>query len=147
MLLKTIKNTDRDTSRAFMSNVYIKSSQLSIGEVIEKLKQAVIDNQFGILHVFDIKQTLADKGQELAEECHIFEVCNPKIAKNILEKDMNLSIMLPCRISVYIQDNVTKVGLSLPSKQISQLSNANGLLLLVEPVEKRLIKIVNQSIA
>ncbi|BBB23659.1 conserved hypothetical protein [Isorropodon fossajaponicum endosymbiont JTNG4] len=102
-----------------MSNLYIKSSQLSVGEVIEKLKQAVIDNQFGILHVFDIKQTLA-------EECHIFEVCNPKIAKDILGKGINLAIMLPCRISVYTQDNVTKVGLALPSKQISQLSNANG---------------------
>ncbi|MBW5290493.1 MAG: hypothetical protein Rsou_1638 [Candidatus Ruthia sp. Asou_11_S2] len=123
-----------------LCQIYIKSSQLSVGEVIEKLKRAVIDNQFGILHVFDIKQILA-------EECHIFEVCNPKIAKDILEKDINLAIMLPCRISVYTQDNVTKVGLALPSKQISQLSNANGLLSLVEPVEKSLIKIVNQSIA
>lgn len=57
-----------------MSNLYIKSSQLGVSEVIEKLKQAVINNQFGILHAFDIKQTLANKGQELAEECHVFEV-------------------------------------------------------------------------
>lgn len=55
--------------------------------------------------------------------------------------------MLPCRISVYTQDNVTKVGLALPSRQIVQLSNINGLLPLVEPVEKSLIKIVDQSIA
>lgn len=134
-------------SRAFMPDIYIKNSQLSVSEVIEKFKQAVTDNQFGILHVFDIKQTLADKGQELAEECHIFEVCNPKVAKDILEKDVNLAIMLPCRISVYTQDNVTKVGLALPFRQIPQLSNINRLLPLVEPVEKSLIKIVDQSIA
>ncbi|QKQ24655.1 DUF302 domain-containing protein [Candidatus Ruthia endofausta] len=130
-----------------MPDIYIKNSQLSVSEVIEKFKQAVTDNQFGILHVFDIKQTLADKGQELAEECHIFEVCNPKVAKDILEKDVNLAIMLPCRISVYTQDNVTKVGLALPFRQIAQLSNINRLLPLVEPVEKSLIKIVDQSIA
>ncbi|WP_268745583.1 hypothetical protein [Candidatus Ruthturnera calyptogenae] len=41
--------------------------------------------------------------------------------------------MLPCRISVYTQDNVTKVGLVLLSKQIVQLLNANELLSLVEP--------------
>ncbi len=130
-----------------MSDLYIKSSQLSVSEVIEKLKQAVTDNQFGILHVFDIRQILADKGQELAEECYVFEICNPKVAKSILEKDINLATMLPCRISVYTQDNVTKVGLALPFRQIAQLLSANGLLPLVEPVEKNLIKIVNQSIA
>ncbi|MBW5288562.1 MAG: hypothetical protein Rpha_0761 [Candidatus Ruthia sp. Apha_13_S6] len=37
--------------------------------------------------------------------------------------------------------------MALPSRQIVQLSNINGLLPLVEPVEKSLIKIVDQSIA
>ncbi len=69
----------------------------------------------------------------LTEECQIFEICNPKVAKDILEKDINLATMLPCRISVYTQDNVTKVGLVLLSKQIVQLLNANELLSLVEP--------------
>ncbi|WP_162146609.1 hypothetical protein [Candidatus Ruthturnera calyptogenae] len=45
-----------------MSGLYIKSSQLSVSGVIKRLKKAVIDNRFGILHIFDIKQTLADRG-------------------------------------------------------------------------------------
>ena len=68
-----------------MSDLYIKDSSLGINEVIEKLKEAVPNNQFGILHSYDIKQTLAGKGHELTEECHVFEVCNPKVAKDILE--------------------------------------------------------------
>lgn len=50
------------------------------------------------------------------------------------------------RISVYTQDGVTKVGLALPSKHISQLSDADGLSALVNPVETSLLNIVDQSI-
>ncbi len=130
-----------------MSDIYIKDSQLSVDKVIEKIKEAVPNNQFGILHSYDIKQTLAGKGHELADQCHVFEVCNPKVAKDILEKDMNLATMLPCRISVYTQDGATKVGLALPSKHITQLSDADDLSSLIDPVEQSLIKIVDQSIA
>jgi uncharacterized protein (DUF302 family) len=129
-----------------MSDLYIKDSSLGINEVIEKLKEAVPNNQFGILHSYDIKQTLAGKGQELTEECHVFEVCNPKVAKDILEKDMNLATVLPCRISVYTQDGATKVGLALPSKHITQLSDADELSSLIDPVEQSLIKIIDQSV-
>lgn len=129
-----------------MSDLYIQSSQLNVDEVIEKLKEAVPNNQFGILHSYDIKQTLANKGQTLTEECHVFEVCNPKVAKDILDKDMNLATVLPCRISVFTQDGATKVGLALPSKHITQLSNSDEISSLIDPVEQSLIKIVDQCV-
>jgi uncharacterized protein (DUF302 family) len=129
-----------------MSDLIIKNSQLSVEEVIEKLKEAVPNNKFGILHSYDIKQTLAGKGQTLKEECHVFEICNPVVAKNILEKDMNLASVLPCRISVYTKDGATKVGMASPAKHIAQLTDED-LSSLVEPVEQALIKIIDQSIA
>ncbi|MCH9645736.1 MAG: DUF302 domain-containing protein [Proteobacteria bacterium] len=129
-----------------MPDLYIKDSQLSVDEVIKKLKEAVPNNKFGILHSYDIKQTLAGKGQELTEACHVFEICNPVVAKNILEKDMNLATVLPCRVSVYTQGGVTKVGMALPSKHIAQLSSADDLSAITGPVEQALINIVDQSI-
>lgn len=129
-----------------MPDLYIKDSQLSVDEVIEKLKEAVPNNKFGILHSYDIKQTLAGKGQELTEACHVFEICNPVVAKNILEKDMNLATVLPCRVSVYTQGGATKVGMALPSKHIAQLLNADDLSAIIDPVEQALINIVDQSI-
>ncbi|WP_428086856.1 DUF302 domain-containing protein [Candidatus Thioglobus sp.] len=128
-----------------MSDLIIKDSQLSVEAVIEKLKAAVPNNKFGILHAYNIKQTLADKGQTLAEECHVFEICNPVVAKNILEQDMNLASVLPCRICVYTLDGVTKVGMAPPSKHIAQLTDKD-LSLLVEGVERALIRIIDQSI-
>lgn len=129
-----------------MPDLIIKDSQLSVEEVIEKLKEAVPNNKFGILHSYDIKQTLASKGQTLNEECHVFEICNPVVAKNILEMDMDLASVLPCRISVYTKDGVTKVGMASPTKHIAQLTDLD-LSLVIDPVEQALINIIDQSIA
>ena len=129
-----------------MPDLIIKDSQLSVEEVIEKLKEAVPNNKFGILHSYDIKQTLASKGQTLTEECHVFEICNPVVAKNILEMDMDLASVLPCRISVYTKDGTTKVGMASPTKHIAQLTDLD-LSLVIDPVEQALINIIDQSIA
>ncbi|MDC0430833.1 DUF302 domain-containing protein [Candidatus Thioglobus sp.] len=129
-----------------MPDLIIKDSQLSVEEVIEKLKEAVPNNKFGILHSYDIKQTLASKGQTLNEECHVFEICNPVVAKNILEMDMDLTSVLPCRISVYTKDGTTKVGMASPTKHIAQLTDLD-LSLVIDPVEQALINIIDQSIA
>lgn len=129
-----------------MPDLIIKDSQLSVEEVIEKLKEAVPNNKFGILHSYDIKQTLASKGQTLREECHVFEICNPVVAKNILEMDMDLASVLPCRISVYTKDGTTKVGMASPTKHIAQLTDLD-LSLVIDPVEQALINIIDQSIA
>ena len=129
-----------------MPDLIIKDSQLSVEEVIEKLKEAVPNNKFGILHSYDIKQTLASKGQTLNEECHVFEICNPVVAKNILEMDMDLASALPCRISVYTKDGTTKVGMASPTKHIAQLTDLD-LTLVIDPVEQALINIIDQSIA
>lgn len=129
-----------------MPDLIIKDSQLSVEEVIEKLKEAVPNNKFGILHSYDIKQTLASKGQTLTEECHVFEICNPVVAKNILEMDMDLTSVLPCRISVYTKDGTTKVGMASPTKHIAQLTDLD-LSLVIDPVEQALINIIDQSIA
>ncbi|MEJ6558938.1 MAG: DUF302 domain-containing protein [Candidatus Thioglobus sp.] len=129
-----------------MPDLIIKDSQLSVEEVIEKLKEAVPNYKFGILHSYDIKQTLASKGQTLTEECHVFEICNPVVAKNILEMDMDLTSVLPCRISVYTKDGTTKVGMASPTKHIAQLTDLD-LSLVIDPVEQALINIIDQSIA
>jgi len=42
-----------------------------------------------------------------ARECLIFEVCRPQQAKKVLEENMSISTMLPCRISLYEEGGKT----------------------------------------
>ena len=44
---------------------------------------------------------MAKKRVEFGRECLIFEVCQPQQAKKVLEENMSISTVLPCRISLY----------------------------------------------
>jgi uncharacterized protein (DUF302 family) len=41
----------------------------------------VVDQDFGVLAVHDLGNTLRSKGLPFSEQCRIFEVCNPKQAR------------------------------------------------------------------
>jgi uncharacterized protein (DUF302 family) len=73
----------------------------SVDQAVSDLETAVRQNGFGVLHQYDLKQTLAGKGVELPQECRILDVCNPKQAARVLTADMGMNVALPCRISVY----------------------------------------------
>ena len=102
---------------------YVVDSNKSVAQAAEDLAKAVAANGFGVLHVYDLKQTLASKGVELPNECRIFEVCNPRQASKVLQNDMNLSVALPCRIAVYEVNGRTRVATLRPTELLAELSD------------------------
>jgi len=74
------------------------------------LEAAVNRHGFGVLHVHDLGATLRGKGIAFAEDCKVFEVCNPMQAARVLAAEMRLNMALPCRISVFTEDGRTKNG-------------------------------------
>lgn len=102
---------------------YIVDSDKSVAQAAEDLAKAVAAGGFGVLHVYDLKQTLASKGVELANECRIFEVCNPRQASRVLTSDMSLSVALPCRIAVYESGGRTQIATLKPTELLAELSD------------------------
>jgi uncharacterized protein (DUF302 family) len=102
---------------------YIVDSDKSVTQAATDLAKAVVAHGFGVLHVYDLKQTLASKGVELPNECRIFEVCNPRQASKVLQNDMSLSVALPCRIAVYEADGRTHVATLRPTELLAELSD------------------------
>ena len=79
---------------------YIVESDKSFEDAAADLEAAVKRNEFGVLHIHDLGNTLRAKGIAFAENCKVFEVCNPGQASKVLSTDMRLNMALPCRISV-----------------------------------------------
>jgi len=102
---------------------YIVDSNKSVAQAATDLAKAVTARGFGVLHVYDLKQTLASKGVELPNECRIFEVCNPLQASKVLQNDMDLSVALPCRIAVYEANGRTRVATLRPTELLAELSD------------------------
>lgn len=125
---------------------YIKESGKSFEKASEDLESAVMNNGFGVLHIHDLGNTLRNKGIEFAEQCRVFEVCNPVQASKVLSTDMKLNMALPCRISVYTEDGVTKIGLISPEEMLASLSKDESLQVVAKEVEEATIRMVDEAV-
>jgi len=83
---------------------YIVKTTSHIDTVKNELESKAKEVGFGVLHTYDFKQILQGKGFPIEREITLFEVCNPPAAQQALSHAPDISVYLPCRISVY-EDN------------------------------------------
>ena len=124
---------------------YIVETEKSFEQASTDLDQSVKNNGFGVLHIHNLGDTLRSKGIDFAEQCNVFEVCNPTQAAEVLATDMRLNMALPCRISVFTDKGKTKIGLIRPEKMLSGLSQDPALAIVAKEVEARTIEMVDQA--
>ena len=124
---------------------YIVESEKPFEQAVTDLDAAVKAHGFGVLHIHDLGNTLRNKGVDFGEECKIFEVCNPGQAAKVLATDMRLNMALPCRISVFTENNKTKIGLIKPVDMLSALSNDEILMGTASEVEEKTKQMVNEA--
>jgi uncharacterized protein (DUF302 family) len=124
---------------------YIVETDKSFDQASTDLESAVKHHGFGVLHIHDLGTTLRSKGIAFNEQCKIFEVCNPGQAAKVLSIDMRLNMALPCRISVFTENNKTKIGLIMPGQMLSALSQDEALVQIAKEVEEKTIKMVDEA--
>ena len=124
---------------------YIVESIKSFDVASSDLDAAVKRNGFGVLHVHDLGATLRSKGIPFEENCKVFEVCNPAQAAKVLASDMRLNMALPCRISVFTEKGITRIGLIRPIQMLSALSDDPGLLQVATEVEEKTIQMIDEA--
>lgn len=124
---------------------YIVESEKSFEQASSDLDAAVKAHGFGVLHVHDLGNTLRGKGVEFAEECRVFEVCNPQQASKVLAADMRINMALPCRISVFTEQGRTKIGLIKPEAMLASLSDDPALGAVAREVEAQTIQMVDEA--
>lgn len=124
---------------------YIANTEKSFDQASADLEAAVKRHGFGVLHVHDLGNTLRSKGVAFAEQCKVFEVCNPGQASKVLATDMKLNMALPCRISVYTENHQTRIGMITPTQILSALSQDAGLGKIAHEVEDAIIKMIDEA--
>jgi uncharacterized protein (DUF302 family) len=106
---------------------------------------AVKAHQLGVLHVHDLGNTLRSKGIAFAEQCKVFEVCNPGQAAKVLSNDMSMNMALPCRISVYTEKGKTKIGMIRPEPMLGMLSQNPELGVIAAEVEAATKQMIDEA--
>ena len=120
------------------------STGKTVSETATALHAAVQANQFGVMQVHNLKETMVKKGVEFERECLIFEVCQPQQAKKVLDQNMSVSTALPCRISIYEEAGKTILATLKPTTLLA-LFNTPQLKGVAQEVEDTIVKIMKEA--
>lgn len=112
-------------------------------QAVSAVETKAAEKGFRVLHTHDVAATLAEKGFP-REPLKIIEICNAKYASRVLNRDVRISLMLPCPISVFVQQDKTHISTLLPSS-ISQFFPEAGIEQLAAEVEAIVLQIVDES--
>lgn len=111
------------------------TANCTVSEAVDRLTAALMKRKFGVLHIHNLKDTLNSKGVPFDAECQVLEVCNPNQAARVLTEDIELNMALPCRVSVYENNQKTQIGMMSPKMMLERLSDSSELREIAEEVE------------
>ena len=95
-------------------------------EVVAATRSALKDEGFGVLTEIDVQATLKEK---LGVEMHphvILGACNPPLAHSALQADVDISLLLPCNVTVRAEGGGVVVSIVDPG-MMAAMSSAPGL--------------------
>ena len=124
--------------------LYRVKSKKTLAEVVKALEASAQKHKFGVLAVHDLKQKLKDKGVEFDRDCLVYEVCNPQQAKKVLEANAEISTALPCRISVYREDDGITLATIRPTVLLNMF-DVPGLRGVAEEVEQTMLQMMDDA--
>jgi uncharacterized protein (DUF302 family) len=122
---------------------YTVTTQRPFEEAVARIEQKTAEKGFRVLHTHDVAATLAEKGFPRAP-LKIVEICNARYASQVLDKDIKIALMLPCPISVYVQEGRTYISTLLPTALVSFFPDA-GIEDVAAAVEGVVRDIINEA--
>jgi len=90
--------------------IYKTHTQWPLDTVKTQLAEKAKQFGFGILGSYEFKKVLADKGFPIEQDITVYELCNPTGAQEALNNVPDISVYLPCRLSVYEENGVTTLS-------------------------------------
>jgi uncharacterized protein (DUF302 family) len=124
--------------------LYTIESQKELAQIGRDLEAAAQRHKFGVLAAHDLKAKMQEKGVDFRGECMIYEICSPHQAKKVLENNLELSTLLPCRISAYRADEGYTLATLKPTSLI-ELFHSERLRAVAEEVERTIIAIMQEA--
>jgi len=125
-----------------MSFSYTVKTQKNIELVIQEITTKLSEIKFGILGTLDFKEIFAKKGVEYPHQYKLLEVCNPQAAKQALDSDPNIGLLLPCTIAVYEAQGENYISLAKPTTLLAVASKPE-LETMGNEIERELIELLD----
>ena|SRR5579885_2086372 len=123
------------------------SYTIKTGKTIDKTIEDITTNLkeigFGVLGILDFKTILQKKGLDYKEEYRLLEVCNPSAAKQALESNPEIGLLLPCTIAVYQKDKENFISLARPTAFLANIKDSR-LDKMGSEIEQKLVEVIEK---
>jgi uncharacterized protein (DUF302 family) len=106
------------TDYAFRTKLDLPYEQ-AVGKVTAALK----DEGFGVLTEIDVKATLKKKLDADFRRYVILGACNPALAHQALNTELEIGLLLPCNVIVYEEDGGSVVSIVDPISMLGVVEN------------------------
>jgi uncharacterized protein (DUF302 family) len=121
---------------------YGRILDVSFDSAVQRAQESLKSEGFGILCEIDIKEKLKEKlGVDFANY-RILAACNPPLAYNSLQQEMNIGLLLPCNVVVYEKDGKTVVAAIDANKMLSIVGNS-ALIAIAEQANEKLQRVID----
>ncbi len=110
-------------------------------EAVEKVTEALAKEGFGVLTDIDVKATLKKKIDHDRLPYRILGACNPALAKQAIEADSDIGLLLPCNVVVREEDDASITVAFMDPAAVLSLVNKPGVEALANMVRGKLMTV------
>lgn len=103
---------------------YSRTLDLDYIQVVERTREALKAEGFGVLCEIDLKEKLKEKLGVDFRNYVILGACNPPLAFETLQEEIDIGLLLPCNVIVYESPGGTTVAAIDAAKMLSVVGNA-----------------------
>ncbi len=112
-------------------------------EVVDTTISALEDEGFGVLCDIDVQATFAEKLDQEYRQYRILGACNPQLAYQGLEDEIELGALLPCNVIVYETDEGDIAVSAVDPKQLVGITENPALDSISEDVSARFKRVLD----
>jgi uncharacterized protein (DUF302 family) len=133
------------TLREALVSYYIaKQTTGSFDETIDRVKEVLSSEGFGVLTEIDVKATMKEKLGEDFRDYRILGACNPPFAHKALSAEDKIGTMLPCNVIVQSTgSNSVEIAAVDPVASMAAVDN-QSLAPIAEEIRSRLARVIEQ---
>jgi len=122
------------------------TTTLSYDETVDRVRQELQDEGFGVLCEIDVAAKLNQKLGVNREPYMILGACMPRLAHQALTVEPDLGALLPCNVAVYRLDGETHISAIDPARMLSIVDN-DELEPIAGDVRQHLLRVVERATA